>query len=507
MPAAEGYENLTPYTEGLCGQWRPARLDYVARASRGLGLDAGAPLRICDLACGPGLSVLLQAAAAPHLEVVGIDFNPTHIHDARRRAAEHGLGNARFFNRGIEETDDLELGEFDVITMSGAYSWLAPEIRRAARAFVRKHLKPGGFFGVHVMSQPGWGSIEPVWKLARELAAPGETDPVKRHAATMALLKGLEPSGFLKNHPVAAKRIEKIGALAPEAFAHEYLTAHWRPEYFIDIARAFAEEAGLVYVGECMRLWRNSPALSTPRWAAALLAEAADDNVRETLRDYIVLALDRHALFHKGRIPQGRATDSLTFGTLGPFGSQLSDGVAAGVGKIKLDDKRYAAVLSAVARRSLSLDAIAKDQACAGIDRKQAAEAAALLAAGDILVPFAKATSPLDVSGLASFALSPFNHGQLRRPLRPGTWVFASPVLGHGLPLNEMDTRFLETLVAGGRKGARDLLRRRYAGATMTRAGGTLQGEALLAHLYEQFAAFERDKLPKLMELEVLLPG
>ena len=207
MPAAEGYENLTPYTEGLCGQWRPARLDYVARASRGLGLDAGAPLRICDLACGPGLSVLLQAAAAPHLEVVGIDFNPTHIHDARRRAAEHGLGNARFFNRGIEETDDLELGEFDVITMSGAYSWLAPEIRRAARAFVRKHLKPGGFFGVHVMSQPGWGSIEPVWKLARELAAPGETDPVKRHAATMALLKGLEPSGFLKNHPVAAKRI------------------------------------------------------------------------------------------------------------------------------------------------------------------------------------------------------------------------------------------------------------------------------------------------------------
>ena len=42
----------------------------------------------------------------------------------------------------------------------------------------------------------------------------------------------------------------------------------------------------------------------------------------------------------------------------------------------------------------------------------------------------------------------------------------------------------------------------------MTRAGGgTLQGEALLAHLYEQFAAFERDKLPKLMELEVLLPG
>jgi SAM-dependent methyltransferase len=204
MAVPQDYENLAPYQEELCHEWRPARLDYVARVGRGLGLDARARLRICDLACGAGLSVLLQAAAAPQHEVVGIDLNPTHIAQARRRAAEAGLANAHFHNRAIEETDDLGLDEFDVVTMSGAYSWLAPQVRRAARAFVRRHLRPGGLFGLHMMTLPGWSSVEPLWKLAREFAAPPERDPRKRHAATVALLAALRGSAFMGIHPVAA---------------------------------------------------------------------------------------------------------------------------------------------------------------------------------------------------------------------------------------------------------------------------------------------------------------
>lgn len=510
MTLSLGYENLTPYVEGLCGQWRPARVDYVARVSKGLQFDTTVPLRICDLACGTGLSVLVQAAATPTHEIVGIDFNPTHIRDARQRSVALGITNAKFINRGVEDLGGIDLGEFDLITMSGAYSWLAPEVRRAVRDFVRRYLKPGGYFGVHAMTQPGWGSIEPLWKIARELAAPGESDAAKRHAATNNLLEQIANSAFMKNHPVAAKRVETIAKLDSTAFSHEYLTAHWRPEYFVDIARVFSEEAGLVYVGDCLNLWRNSNVLSTPRWAGKLLAGIADANIRETVQDYIVLALDRHALFHKGQIPIGEPgrIGNMPLGTLGPFGHKLADGISSGIGKVKFDEERFKVVASTVADRSNTVANILSAPACTKLERKQAAEAIGLLAAGEIIVPFARETIARDVSAMERFNLSAFNRAQLSRPIRSGAWAFASPILGHAIGVGDLDVRFISGFVSAGRAGMEGWLRQQFRGATMNRKDGTkLEGEVLMKHVFGELEQFKNEKFPKLIELEILLPA
>lgn len=509
MSAPQGYENLVPYVEGLCSQWRTARIDYVARVSSGLQLNSAGPLRICDLACGPGLSALLQAVTNPRYEVVGIDFNPTHIRTARERAATHAVTNVRFINRGVEDMDGVDLGEFDLITMSGSYSWLAPEVRRAVRVFVHRYLKPGGYFGVHAMTQPGWGSVEPLWKIARELAAPNENDPGKRHSAAIAMFKELKESGFLKNHPIAAKRVEKIAEMTSQAFAHEYMTAHWRPEYYIDMARIFADEAGLVYVGDCMNLWRNLSAIKSPRWATKLLTDISDQNVRETILDFLVLAMDRHALFHKGQIPpaQTGALGTTPLGTLAAFGRKLADGMTTGAGKLKLEEERYRAVLAAVQDQSRSVSEIISDPMCSKFERKQVAEAIGLLSAAELLVPFVRSTEYRNVEGIAKFDLSPFNRAQLSRPIQGALCVVASPVLGHGLAIGDVDVRFIAGLVSVGRSGIGNWLRQQFRGATLNRKEGQkLEGEALIKHLLSEFEVFCKDKLPKLVELEILLP-
>jgi 16S rRNA (guanine1207-N2)-methyltransferase len=91
--------------------------------------------RLLDLGCGYGPIALTMASRAPGARVLGVDVNARAVGLARRNAAEHGLGNARFavvgpegglsVERGSTEEDvaaeDL-LGPFDAV-------WSNPPIR------------------------------------------------------------------------------------------------------------------------------------------------------------------------------------------------------------------------------------------------------------------------------------------------------------------------------------------------------------------------------------------
>ncbi|WP_435109723.1 class I SAM-dependent methyltransferase [Nocardiopsis synnemataformans] len=52
--------------------------------------------RLLDLGCGYGPIALTMASRAPGARVLGVDVNARAVGLARRNAAEHGLGNARF---------------------------------------------------------------------------------------------------------------------------------------------------------------------------------------------------------------------------------------------------------------------------------------------------------------------------------------------------------------------------------------------------------------------------
>ena len=90
--------------------------------------------RLLDLGCGYGPISLTMAARAPDAQVLGVDVNARAVGLARRNAAEHDLGHARFAvvspegGLAVEQGDgdapaaqDL-LGPFDAI-------WSNPPIR------------------------------------------------------------------------------------------------------------------------------------------------------------------------------------------------------------------------------------------------------------------------------------------------------------------------------------------------------------------------------------------
>lgn len=95
------------YVNNIVQHWIPA-LQGVEQT-----LQIGG--KVADVGCGVGFSTLLMAEAYPHSQFVGFDFHEPSIADARRHAAEHGLGDRVRFE--VAKAKDIAEDEFDLITM------------------------------------------------------------------------------------------------------------------------------------------------------------------------------------------------------------------------------------------------------------------------------------------------------------------------------------------------------------------------------------------------------
>src|SRR5512146_829932 len=56
--------------------------------------DGGHPPRVLDLGCGPGVSTIILAQAAPAAQVVGLDLAPRMLDQARHYSARAGLDSS-----------------------------------------------------------------------------------------------------------------------------------------------------------------------------------------------------------------------------------------------------------------------------------------------------------------------------------------------------------------------------------------------------------------------------
>jgi 2-polyprenyl-3-methyl-5-hydroxy-6-metoxy-1,4-benzoquinol methylase len=94
---------------------------------------AGEAIAYCDLGCGQGYTANLIAAANPGAQVLGIDFNPSHIANARAFAVAARLSNVNFREASFEEVAaDPAVPQFDIMAMHGVFSWMSAP-RTAAR--------------------------------------------------------------------------------------------------------------------------------------------------------------------------------------------------------------------------------------------------------------------------------------------------------------------------------------------------------------------------------------
>jgi len=82
-----GYVGDVAYTLGFYRELSPT---YLSLACVLNGVDGPNPtkaLRYCELGCGRGYGTALLAVANPNVEFVRIDFNPSHIAEARTLAS------------------------------------------------------------------------------------------------------------------------------------------------------------------------------------------------------------------------------------------------------------------------------------------------------------------------------------------------------------------------------------------------------------------------------------
>ena len=113
------------------------RIQFVAeQLAESAELRAGS--RVLDVATGSGNAAI--SAARSGTSVVGVDYVPTLLEDARGRARAEGLDIE--FIEGDAEALPVETGEFDAV-LSVFGSMFAPDHARAAAEMIRA-CKPGG---------------------------------------------------------------------------------------------------------------------------------------------------------------------------------------------------------------------------------------------------------------------------------------------------------------------------------------------------------------------------
>src|SRR5437868_5736987 len=92
-----GYITDKAYVHDFCRVQTPPMLALAALTGGLLAAGgSGEPLAYCDLGCGQGYTANLIAAANPATQVLGVDFNPSHVANARALAGAAKLPNVTF---------------------------------------------------------------------------------------------------------------------------------------------------------------------------------------------------------------------------------------------------------------------------------------------------------------------------------------------------------------------------------------------------------------------------
>ena len=90
------------FANDLVSTWLPALADVHAR------LEAGEALRIADIGCGEGWAGIYLAEAYPHVQVDGFDLDDASIAQARKHAADRGVGDRVRFE--VQDVTDTAFG-------------------------------------------------------------------------------------------------------------------------------------------------------------------------------------------------------------------------------------------------------------------------------------------------------------------------------------------------------------------------------------------------------------
>lgn len=298
-----GYVGDVSYTLGFYRELAPTYLQAACVFNGVQGPDPTQPLRYCELGCGRGYGTVLLAAANPNIDFVGIDFNPSHIAEARDLASRAGIRNITFFELAFGEaaqSDHPLIQQFNIVGIHGVYSWVLPAVRDDIHRFLREKLVAGGLVYNSYNALPGWAIAAPIQYLVLEAAGRSRRGSVAVVTEAFDLLKKLADgdAAFVKQNPGVKARLQRMAKQDRVYLAHEFVNAGWQPLYVTQTMANFSESK-LTYIGSASLL-ENSLEFAIPKNLRAIVEAASDVGMRELLKDYIVNKQFRRDLYLKG---------------------------------------------------------------------------------------------------------------------------------------------------------------------------------------------------------------
>ena len=285
------YPEQSPYHLALCCLLGNVTPSFMRRADR---------LSYLELGCGRGFGALCVAASNPDWQVVGIDFMPAHVEEARELADRAGIGNVRFIEADIATLDPQTLPEVDVATAHGVWSWVADPVRAGITRILAERMRPGAVLHLSYNALPAWQGALGFQRLLHDAGhlLGGRSD--RQAANAVATVKALAETGavHLDHTPLVKTLLHDVPLMPPEYLAHEYMNAAWRPCFHADVANALAS-AKLDYVASA-NVTENFPSLMLTPQQRAVCDGIADPTLRELAKDICLSRGLRHDVYVRG---------------------------------------------------------------------------------------------------------------------------------------------------------------------------------------------------------------
>lgn len=432
----DGYVANIDYVHGFYRELGPAALNMALLLQGVEPLNLDANFSYCELGCGFGLSTNLFAACHLAGNFYGIDFNQSHIKDARDLAERAGLSNVTFLDTAFADLDKSALPVFDFIVLHGVYSWVNSGNRRHILDFISSRLKPDGVLYISYNTLPGWASFMPVRELMLSCADTQEgpiNEKIKKSVEFIADLKKAGVPYFARN-PCSNELFEHFSKCSPEYLAHELYNRDWNLFCHDKLVKELAI-AALDFVGSANPVDNLDPLIFSQE-EMKLLDKCPDSALRETVKDFITGRQFRKDIFTRGR-RRLSANDHfdlfcrIRFTTVLPKQAR-SLTMMFPKGEAKLDPALYQPVLLAIDDSPRSVLELLQHEKTKSIGQDRLIESLIVLLAGGLIMP---ATSPSREAIVGTMLL---NYALLERTIQSGLDLpfLASPVLQNGIKLD-----------------------------------------------------------------------
>ena len=434
---AEGYVSEMEYTSGFYRELSPSYLNLVCLLSGHLPSAYGRPLRYCELGCGNGFSTVLNAATNPRGQFVGIDFNPAHIANARRLAADGGIDNIEYTELSFDQLSARDLPDFDYIALHGVWSWINASNHAAVQQFIKARLTPGGLVYISYNCLPEWGASVPLRRLLYEHVTAGFGPTQERIDRALQFADELAKKGgsYFQRNPTAVNVLKRIAKGPQNYIAHECLVQDFHPSYHADVARAMSE-AKLSYVGSADLHHVFGQCYSAE--LQEMVHRITDPVLRETLRDFCVPTAFRKDVYMRGAPPippaQRRALfEQMRFVLTVPR-KLLRLKVRVPNGEFQANEEIYSPIADALAEGPRTIGELA---ALGKTGFREVERACVFLVMSNQAAPVPDPGDKGETSPNAALAL---NRAIAHRAVYEDRYhALASPVTGNGIPASQME--------------------------------------------------------------------